>query len=72
LISLNLQRNFQSSVPRWTSKNQKQKQKHKHKQKMRMHADELLFLMKRQINTPTPLRCCGTKSLSSSQILNVL
>jgi hypothetical protein len=45
LISLKLQRDFDNSVPRWTSKKQKQKEK------MGMHADELQFLKKKQINT---------------------
>jgi hypothetical protein len=34
--------------------------------------DELQYLNKRQSNTITTLRCCGSKSLSSPQILGVL
>jgi hypothetical protein len=59
-----LQRNFQNSVPRWTSKKQKQK--------MRMDVDELQFLKKSQINTSTSLRFCRTKSVNSPQIFGVL
>jgi hypothetical protein len=64
LVSRKLQGNFQSSVLRWTSKDQNQK--------MRMHADELQRLKKRQINTPTSSPCCRTKSHMSPQTLGVL
>jgi hypothetical protein len=40
--------------------------------RMEIRAEELQPLKESQINTPTWLRCCRTKSLSSPQTLGIL